>query len=111
LTSFYKNSKNVFRKRLVQYAVLLLLGFVWGSSFILMKIGLISFESDQAAAIRIISASLVLMPFAIKHLLKLKMKDLKSLLIAGFIGSFIPAFLFTKLKPELTAPWRECSIL
>jgi drug/metabolite transporter (DMT)-like permease len=88
-------------KRLVQYAVLLLLGFVWGSSFILMKIGLISFKSDQAAAIRIISASLVLMPFAIKHLLKLKMKDLKSLLIAGFIGSFIPAFLFTKAQTRI----------
>ncbi|PLX18219.1 MAG: EamA family transporter [Salinivirgaceae bacterium] len=88
-------------KRLVQYAVLLLLGFVWGSSFILMKIGLISFNSNQAAAIRIISASLVLMPFAIKHFRKLKKKDLKSLLIAGFIGSFIPAFLFTKAQTRI----------
>lgn len=88
-------------KRWVQFGVLILLGFVWGSSFILMKIGLNSFTSQQAAAIRIISASLILLPFSIKHLRQLKMKDLKSLLIAGFIGSFIPAFLFTKAQTRI----------
>jgi drug/metabolite transporter (DMT)-like permease len=88
-------------KRWVQYGVLILLGFVWGSSFILMKIGLNSFSSNQAAAIRIISASLILLPFSIKHLRRLKMKDLKSLLIAGFIGSFLPAFLFTKAQTRI----------
>lgn len=88
-------------KRLVQFGVLILLGFVWGSSFILMKIGLNSFSSNQAAAIRIVSASLILMPFSIKFLRKLKLSDLKSLLIAGFIGSFIPAFLFTKAQTRI----------
>jgi drug/metabolite transporter (DMT)-like permease len=88
-------------KRIVQFGVLILLGFVWGSSFILMKIGLNSFSSNQAAAIRIVSASLILMPFSIKFLRKLKKSDLKSLLIAGFVGSFIPAFLFTKAQTRI----------
>lgn len=88
-------------KRWVQYSAILLLAFVWGSSFILMKIGLKSFTSPQAAAIRITSASLVLLPFAIHNFRYLRRKDLKSLLIAGFIGSFIPAFLFTKAQTRI----------
>lgn len=88
-------------KRWFQYSILLILAFVWGSSFILMKIGLKSFSSNQVAAIRILTASLVLLPISIKNLKHLKRKDLKSLLIAGFIGTFIPAFLFTKAQTRI----------
>ena len=88
-------------KRWFQYAVLLLLAFVWGSSFILMKIGLKSFSNEQAAAIRIILASLALLPYSIKHLKFLQKKDLKSFLIVGFIGSFFPAFLFMKAETRI----------
>lgn len=84
-----------------QYSILLLLAFVWGSSFILMKIGLKSFSSFQVAAIRILFASSVLMPIAIKNIRHLKKKDLGSLLVAGFIGSFIPAFLFTTAQTRI----------
>lgn len=66
-----------------------------------MKIGLKSFSSNQVAAIRILTASLVLLPISIKNLKHLKRKDLKSLLIAGFIGTFIPAFLFTKAQTRI----------
>ena len=84
----------IWGKRWFQFAIMLLLAFVWGSSFILMKIGLKSFTPEQAGALRIIFASLVLLPISLKQLKNLKKKDLKSLLIAGFIGSFFPAFLF-----------------
>ena len=88
-------------KRWFQYSILVLLAFVWGSSFILMKIGLKSFSSNQVAAIRVLMASLVLLPISIKNLKYLKKKDLKSLLFAGFIGSLIPAFLFTKAQTRI----------
>ena len=84
-----------------QLSVLLLLAFVWGSSFILMKIGLKSFSSEQAAGIRMMLAALVLMPYALKYLRTVPKKDIKALLIAGFIGSFIPAFLFTKAQTRI----------
>lgn len=89
------------KKPWFQFLILLLLAFIWGSSFILMKIGLKSFSSEQAAGIRMLLASLVLLPYSIKNLKFLKKKDLKSLLIAGFIGSFIPAFLFTKAQTQI----------
>lgn len=82
------------QKRWFQLTVLLFLAFVWGSSYILMKIGLKSFSSEQAGAVRILLASLVLLPVSIRNLKVLEKKDLFSLLIAGFIGSFLPAFLY-----------------
>ena len=88
-------------KRWFQFTILMILAFIWGSSFILMKIGMLSFSSDQAAALRILMASLVLMPIAIKQIKNLKRKDLKSILIAGFIGSFFPAFLFMKAETRI----------
>jgi drug/metabolite transporter (DMT)-like permease len=91
----------VWGKRWFQLAILMILAFIWGSSFILMKIGMKSFSSDQAAALRILMASIVLMPIAIKQINKLKRTDLKSILIAGFIGSFFPAFLFMKAETRI----------
>ncbi len=66
-----------------------------------MKIGLKSFTNEQVAGIRMLLASLVLLPYSIKNLKHLKKKDVKSLLVAGFIGSFIPAFLFTKAQTQI----------
>lgn len=91
------------KKPWFQFSILLLLAFIWGSSFILMKIGLKSFSSDQAAGIRMLLASVVLLPYSFKNLKSLQRKDIKSLLIAGFIGSFIPAFLFTKAQTQINS--------
>ena len=91
----------IWEKRWFQFTILLLLAFIWGSSFILMKIGLKSFSNNQAAAIRILLASLVLLPISLGKLNKLTRKDLPSLLIAGFIGSFFPAFLFMKAETRI----------
>jgi len=91
----------IWEKRSFQFTILLLLAFIWGSSFILMKIGLKSFSSEQAGALRIVLASLVLLPISLGQLKNLQRKDLKSLLIAGFIGSFFPAFLFMKAETQI----------
>jgi len=91
----------MWHKRWFQFAILMILAFIWGSSFILMKIGLESFSSYQAAALRIFMASLVLLPIAIRQIRNLKLKDLKSLLVAGFIGSFFPAFMFMEAETRI----------
>jgi drug/metabolite transporter (DMT)-like permease len=91
----------IWAKRWFQFTIMMILAFIWGSSFILMKIGMLSFSNDQAAALRILIASLVLMPISLKQLKVLQRKDLKSILIAGFIGSFFPAFLFMKAETRV----------
>jgi len=90
-----------FEKRWFQYLVLTFLALIWGSSFILMKIGLKSFTSEQVAALRIVLASAVLLPFAVKSLKVFRKRDLKSLLLVAIIGSLIPAFLFTKAETRI----------
>ena len=56
----------------VSWSLLILLSIVWGSSFILMKKGLIAFEPAEIAGIRILSASLFLFPVAWKNLRNIK---------------------------------------
>jgi len=46
----------IWEKRWFQLSALMLLAFIWGSSFILMKTGLKSFGADQAGALRIVMA-------------------------------------------------------
>lgn len=93
----------IWEKRGFQFTILMLLAFVWGSSFILMKIGLKSFSPDQAGALRILIASLALLPLSLRNLKNLQKKDIKSLLIAGFIGSFFPAFLFMVAETRINS--------
>lgn len=93
----------IWEKRWFQFAVLLSLAFVWGSSFILIKVGLKSFSSMQAAGIRMFLASLALLPISIRNLKYLKKKDLGSLLVVGFVGSFIPAFLFAEAQTRIAS--------
>jgi len=40
----------IWEKRWFQFTILMALAFIWGSSFILMKIGLKSFSPEQAGA-------------------------------------------------------------
>jgi drug/metabolite transporter (DMT)-like permease len=79
---------------LTSWSLLILLSIVWGSSFILMKKGLIAFAPAEIAGIRILSASLFLFPVAWKNLRKIKKRQWFYLFISGFFGSLIPAFLF-----------------
>ncbi|MBI9054303.1 MAG: EamA family transporter [Bacteroidales bacterium] len=84
-----------------QWITLLFLSFIWGSSFILMKKGLRSYSHDQVAAFRIFISFLAFLPWGIKNLKKITKDNIYSLIIVGFIGSTIPAFLFTKAQTQV----------
>lgn len=83
--------------------ILILLGFIWGSSFILIKKGLIAFDPLQVGTIRITFASLVLFPIAIKNISTHFKTDWKKFLAVGFIGNFIPAILFAYAETGITS--------
>ena len=76
------------------WLLLLFLTIVWGSSFILMKTGLLVFSPYQMASLRIFAAALSLLPIAIYHIRKLPWTDLRYILLFGFFNAGIPAFLF-----------------
>lgn len=97
-------------KEMKSWLLLILLAVVWGSSFILMKKGMHTsegfpiFSDVQVGALRVLIAGLVLSPFAIYHLRKIKtMSQFFMLTIVGFSGNFFPAFLFTYAETGLSS--------
>jgi len=82
---------------------MLLLAFIWGGSFILMKKGLISFTHVQVASIRIFFSFIILIPFALNSLKKLTSYNYKYLAISGIIGNLLPAYLFTFAQTNISS--------
>lgn len=71
------------------------LSVIWGSSFILMKIGLNNqMGAYDIAAVRIVSAGLVLLPVALHGFRKIPARLLPFVFLSGTLGSLVPAFLF-----------------
>jgi len=90
-------------KKAWQWFMLCLLAIIWGTSFILMKRGLLSFSHTQVAALRIFISFVLLIPFLYKRLRRVKRKHIKSLIVVGFSGNGIPAFLFTRAQTEVSS--------
>jgi drug/metabolite transporter (DMT)-like permease len=82
------------KKDWLSWMIFIVLSFIWGSSFILMKIGLNKLTPYQVAAIRIFSSGLIMSPIAFRHFRLVSKDKLSTVFLAGFIGNFIPAFLF-----------------
>ena len=88
-------------KKSWQWATLFILALIWGSSFILMKKGLESYDHIQVAAFRIFFSFVFLLPLTIKNLRVLRKDNIQSLLIVGLVGFAIPALLFTKAQTRI----------
>lgn len=90
-------------KPLWQFFAILLLAFIWGSSFILMKKGLVAYSHHEVATLRIVIAFLCFLPFILYNIKKVDKKYWKHLIIVGLFGNGIPAFLFTKAETGLNS--------
>lgn len=83
------------------WLVFALLSVVWGSSFILMKEGLKAFSPNQVASLRMLSAGMVLLPFAFKALKQIPREKMGLVIFSGILGNFIPAFLFCIAETQI----------
>lgn len=81
-------------KNLVNWIIFIFLSVVWGSSFILMKVGLQGLTSLQVAAIRISSGGLFFLPLTLKYIRQIPRKEILLVFLSGTIGNLIPALLF-----------------
>lgn len=81
--------------------VLLFLGFVWGSAFILMKRGLEAFDAIQLASIRLVCAGGVAVFFFVKYYKTIPSQDWKYLALSGTIGNLFPAYLFASAGVDI----------
>jgi len=77
-----------------KWYLLAFLGCVWGSSFILMQMGLQGVNSVQLGSLRILFAALFLMIVGFKQIAKIPMYKWKYIALTSVFGTFVPAYLF-----------------
>ncbi|MBL7743660.1 MAG: DMT family transporter [Chitinophagaceae bacterium] len=80
--------------KLISWIIFILLCFIWGSSFILMKESLKGLTATQVASLRIFSAAVVFLPFAFFHISRIPKKKMGLVVLAGLFGNLLPAFCF-----------------
>ncbi|MGB8375355.1 MAG: DMT family transporter [Salegentibacter sp.] len=85
----------------LKWLYLVLLSLVWGSSFILIKKGLVGLTALQVGSFRIIFAALFLILVGFKSLMKLNRRQWKWIVISGFLGSYFPVYLFSFAETEI----------
>lgn len=78
----------------LKWFYLLMLSLIWGSSFILIKIGLIGLTAIQVGSLRIIFAALFLLIIGFSSLKKISRHQWKFIALTSVFGTFIPAFFF-----------------
>lgn len=91
--------------RWMNWGIFLLLSLTWGSSFILMKLGLEAFTPYQVASIRMISGGLAMLPFFFRYIRETPKGKIPIIILSGLLGNGIPAYLFciaeTKIDSSL----------
>jgi drug/metabolite transporter (DMT)-like permease len=81
-------------KGILNWFIFILLSFIWGSSFIMMKEGLAYLSAFQVASLRIIFSGIVLLPAAVKHFKSIPKDKVLIIFLSGVLGSLLPAYLF-----------------
>jgi drug/metabolite transporter (DMT)-like permease len=79
------------------------LSLIWGTSFILMKKGLVVFSALELGAARVSVAAALLLPFALREIGRVERGRLKWLALSGTVGTLIPAFLFAYAETRLAS--------
>lgn len=80
--------------QLNKWGYLIILSIVWGSSFILMKKGLVGLSPIEVGVFRMLFASVFLLLIGFKSLKSIEKRHWKYVTLTGFLGTFMPVFLF-----------------
>ena len=97
------NFSNFKNNKLYPIFILVFLAIIWGSSFILIKKGLLAYSPVQVGTLRIVFASIVLFPIAIKNLGTAFKSNWKQLLTLGIISNLAPAILFAIAETNMSS--------
>ena len=85
----------------LKWVYLTILSIIWGSSFILIKKGLVGLTDYQLGSARIVLTSIFLFAVGFKSLGQIQKHHWKWIGISGFISSFFPPFLFAMAQNEI----------
>jgi drug/metabolite transporter (DMT)-like permease len=93
----------------LKWTLLISLALIWGSSFILIKKGLVGLSPYQLGALRIIFTSFFLLLIGFKSLTEIKQYQWKYIAVTALFGTFLTAFLFAVAETKVSSS--VCSIL
>ena len=85
----------------LKWVYLIVLSLIWGSSFILIKKGLIGLSPIQLGSLRIVFASFFLLLIGFKSLAKIPHHQWKFIALTSLFGTFIPAYLFAIAQTQI----------
>jgi drug/metabolite transporter (DMT)-like permease len=87
--------------RQLKWVYLMILALIWGSSFILIKKGLVGLSALQLGSLRILFAAIFLLLIGFKSLTKIPKEKWKYIALTSLFGTFIPAYLFAIAETEI----------
>ncbi|WP_313805055.1 DMT family transporter [Flavobacterium sp.] len=84
-----------------KWLLLAALALIWGSSFILIKRGLVGLNPFQVGSLRMLFAAAFLLLFCFKSLAQIPRNKWKYIALTALTGTFVPAFLFAIAQSEI----------
>ncbi|WP_299766742.1 DMT family transporter [uncultured Dokdonia sp.] len=85
----------------LKWIYLVILSIIWGSSFILIKKGLVGLTPIQLGALRILFTAFFLLLIGWKSLRTIKKDEWKWIIVSGVLGTGLPVFLFAYAETEI----------
>jgi len=85
----------------LKWVYLIILSLVWGSSFILIKKGLVGLTDYQLGSLRIVLTSIFLFSVGFKSIRQIEKKHWIWIVISGLVSSFFPPFLFAMAQNHI----------
>lgn len=89
--------------RQLKWFLLLVLALIWGSSFILIELGLDGLNPFQLGSLRIVCAAVFLLLVSYKNLPEIPRHQWKYVALAGLFGNFIPAYFFALAETQISS--------
>lgn len=86
-----------------KWPLFILLSLIWGSSFILMKRGLVALNPYQLGSLRIIFAAIFLLIIGYKSILNIPLQKWKYVVLTSFSGMFLPIYLFAYAQTGISS--------
>jgi drug/metabolite transporter (DMT)-like permease len=87
----------------LKWFLLIVLALIWGSSFLLIQLGLESLNPLQLGSLRIVCAAIFLLIIGFRELPKIPRHQWKFIGLTALFGTFLPAFLFAIAQQHITS--------
>lgn len=96
-----RNKNSSMLSRQSKWVLLILLSLIWGSSFILIKRGLVGLSPFQLGSLRMIFAATFLIIIGFNSLKNIRQHQWKYIALTAFMGTFFPAYLFSIAQTQI----------